>query len=147
MHNSVFVIDKLFIVVRCHRHFFFLVIVSEAVAQIVSVVFSFIGVMVVVIRCGCVELDRVVKHHHHFLSLCVPSHRSLLLSFKYDATKNFFTSRHEILATGCIQAPPKASNLFHGVASLAAFHFVLEVVFCFFEVEPFLDAIEDALVF
>jgi hypothetical protein len=65
----------------------------------------------------------------------------------FDAEKNAVTSRHEILATGCIQAPPKASNLFHGVASLAAFHFVLEVVFCFFEVGLFLDDVEDALVF
>jgi hypothetical protein len=65
----------------------------------------------------------------------------------FDAEKNAVTSRHEILATGCIQAPPKASNLFYGVASLAAFHFVLEVVFCFFEVEFLLDDVEGALVF
>jgi hypothetical protein len=45
--------------------------------------------------------------------------------------KNIFTSSHEILATGCIQAPPKASNLFHGVACRTAFHFVFDVDFCF----------------
>jgi len=45
--------------------------------------------------------------------------------------KNIFTSWHEILATGCIQAPPKASNLFHGVACRAAFYFVLDVAFFF----------------
>lgn len=65
----------------------------------------------------------------------------------FDAEKNAVTSRHEILATGCIQAPPKASNLFHRVASRAAFHFVLDVGFCFIEVELFLGAVEDALAF
>jgi hypothetical protein len=45
-------------------------------------------------------------------------------------SKNIFTSWHEILATGCIQAPPMASNLFAGEACRAAFHFVLDVDFC-----------------
>jgi hypothetical protein len=45
--------------------------------------------------------------------------------------KNIITSWHEILATGCIHTPPKASNLFHGVACRTAFHFVLDVDFCF----------------
>jgi hypothetical protein len=45
--------------------------------------------------------------------------------------KNTVISWHEIVATGCIQAPPKASNLFHEVACRTAFHFVLDVDFCF----------------
>jgi len=61
--------------------------------------------------------------------------------------KNIFTSWHEILATGCIQAPPKASNLFHGVARRAAFHFVLDVDFCFVVDELFFVAVEEELDF
>jgi hypothetical protein len=72
---------------------------------------------------------------------------SLLLSYRNDAPKNIVVSQHEILATGCIQALLKASNLFHGVAFRAAFYFVLDVVFCFFVVEVFFGAIEDVLPF
>jgi hypothetical protein len=57
--------------------------------------------------------------------------------------KNIVTSWHEILATGCIQAPPKASNLFHGVACRAAFHFVLDVDFCFGVAKLFFVAVEE----
>jgi hypothetical protein len=62
---------------------------------------------------------------------------------QFDAREKIFTSWHEILATGCIQAPPKASNLFHGVACLAAFHFVLEVNFCFVGAKLFFVVVED----
>ena len=58
-----------------------------------------------------------------------------------------FTSQHEILATGCIQALPKASNLFRGVAFGVAFHFILDVAFCFFRSKVFFDIVEDAAVF
>jgi hypothetical protein len=57
--------------------------------------------------------------------------------------KNIVTSWHEILATGCIQAPPKASNLFYGVACRAAFHFVLEVDLCFDVAKLFFVAVEE----
>ena len=57
-------------------------------------------------------------------AFCV-SH-SLLLRYKYDAAKIIFTARHEILATGCIQAPAKASTLFGEVAHRVAFFFVLD---------------------
>jgi hypothetical protein len=57
--------------------------------------------------------------------------------------KNIITSWHEILATGCIPAPPKASNLFHGVACRAAFHFVLDVDFCFGGPKLFLIDVEE----
>ena len=61
--------------------------------------------------------------------------------------KNIVTSWHEILATGCIQAPPKASNLFHGVARRTAFHFVLDVDFGFGAAELFFVAVEEDLDF
>jgi hypothetical protein len=38
-----------------------------------------------------------------------------------------FTSRHEILATGCIQALPMASTLFGKVAHRVALRFFLDV--------------------
>jgi len=61
--------------------------------------------------------------------------------------KNIVSSWHEILATGCIQAPPKASNLFHGVARRTAFHFILDVDFCFVAAELFSFAVEEELDF
>jgi hypothetical protein len=79
-------------------------------------------------------------------SLLCTFHRSLLLC-KYDAEKNILISRHEILATGCIQAPPKASNLFHGVADRAAFHFNAEAVFFFADGEIFFPGVEATLDF
>jgi hypothetical protein len=54
---------------------------------------------------------------------------------------------HEILATGCIQALPKASNLFHEEAFSVAFYFVLEVAICFFVEELFFIGAEDGFVF
>ena len=70
-----------------------------------------------------------------------------MLPYQLQATTNIFTSWHEILATGCILPLPKASNLFHGVASRAAFHFVLGVAFCFVAVDFFFVVIEDGLDF
>jgi hypothetical protein len=51
--------------------------------------------------------------------------------------KNMDMSRHGILATGCIHALPKASNLFHWVVFRAAFPSVLDAVVWFFDVEFF----------
>lgn len=51
---------------------------------------------------------------------------SRLRRYKYDAAKIIFTARHEILATGCIQALAKASTLFGEVAHRVAFFFVRE---------------------
>jgi hypothetical protein len=61
--------------------------------------------------------------------------------------KNIVISWHEILATGCIQAPPKASNLFRGVACRTAFHFVLDVDFCLGIARLFLASVEEELDF
>jgi hypothetical protein len=58
------------------------------------------------------------------------SHRSCCRRAIRCKRKNIDTSWDEILATGCIPAPPKASNLFRGVACRTAFHFVLDVDFC-----------------
>jgi hypothetical protein len=66
---------------------------------------------------------------------------------KYDAEKNILISRHEILATGCIQAPPKASSLFDRVADRAAFHFNPEAVFFFADGEVFCPGVEATLGF
>jgi hypothetical protein len=71
----------------------------------------------------------------------------LILSCKYDAEKNIFTSRHEILATGCIHAPAMASNLFRREAFRTAFHFDLDVVSCFFVVEVSFVVFEDDIDF
>ena len=71
----------------------------------------------------------------------------LFLTYRFDAEKNIFTSQHEILATGCIEALPKASNLFRGVASLAAFHFILDVGFCFFRVDVFFGVVDEVPTF
>jgi hypothetical protein len=70
-----------------------------------------------------------------------------VLTYTFDAEKNIFTSQHEILATGCIEALPKASNLFRGVASLAAFHFILDVGFCFFRVDVFFGVVDEVPAF
>jgi hypothetical protein len=51
----------------------------------------------------------------------------LLRPYKYDAPKIIIRSRLEILATGCIQALPIASNLFNQVAGTTVFHFDLVV--------------------
>jgi hypothetical protein len=61
--------------------------------------------------------------------------------------KNIFTPWHEILATGCIQAPPKASDLFHRVARRAAFHFALNANFCFGAAKFFFGEVEEELDF
>src|SRR5437899_8362470 len=98
--RSILLFVKLFIIVRGHRPLFFFVIVPEALAQIVVVVFSFIAVVLVVICWGCVKLDRVVEHHRHFPSLLCTSRRSFSSVLQDDARENIFTSWHEILATG-----------------------------------------------
>jgi len=71
----------------------------------------------------------------------------MLLSYKYDAEKNIFTSQHGILATGCIQELPMASNLFYRVACRTAFHFVLGATFCPFATGFFVVVVEDELDF
>jgi hypothetical protein len=72
----------------------------------------------------------------------------MLLSYRYDAKKNIFTSQHGILATGCIQELPMASNLFYRVARRAAFHFVLGAMFCPFATVFFVVVVaEDELDF
>jgi hypothetical protein len=70
---------------------------------------------------------------------------ALTLRYKYDAAKIIFASRHEILATGCIHALPKASNLFSEVAHRAAFRFVLELALFDFVLEFFAVAVVDGL--
>ena len=50
---------------------------------------------------------------------------------------------HEILATGCLEALPKARTLFRRVAFLAAFHFILDGVIDFFKVEVFFGVVEE----
>lgn len=59
--------------------------------------------------------------------------------------KKIVASWHEILATGCIHALPKASNLFDGVACRTAFHFVLVVDFGFGVARLFFVAVEEEL--
>jgi hypothetical protein len=71
----------------------------------------------------------------------------LFLGYSTTQRKNILTSWHEILATGCIQAPPKASNLFHRVACRAAFHFVLKTDFRFVVVELFFVVAEEGFDF
>ena len=101
------------------------------------------------IICGsCVELDRVIKRHLHFPWLLFTSHHHCIESLQtFDATLFVFASRHEILATGCIQALPKASNLFHEEAYRVAFFFVLVVEFGFAAFELFLLVVDDPLAF
>lgn len=65
----------------------------------------------------------------------------------FDASKVIVASRPEILATGCIQAPPMASNLFVEVACRTAFYFDLVVVDSFFGRVFFLLVAEDELDF
>jgi hypothetical protein len=72
-----------------------------------------------------VKLDGVIEHHYCCPLTALYFYRSLRCLTSFDAAKNIFTSRHEILATGCIQALPKASNLFHEEAYRVAFFFVL----------------------
>jgi len=55
--------------------------------------------------------------------------------------------KHEILATGCIRALAKASNLFREVASLAAFHFILDVGFCFLRADVFFGVVDEVPTF
>ena len=67
----------------------------------------------------------------------------LLRSYKYDVSKIIIRSQLEILATGCIQPLPIASNLFHLVAGTTVFHLDLVV----FVVAFLLVADEAELVF
>jgi hypothetical protein len=72
---------------------------------------------------------------------------SLLLLCTFDASKVTVASRLEILATGCIQAPPITSNLFVEVACRTAFYFDLDVVDSFFGDVFFLAVAGDELDF
>jgi hypothetical protein len=126
MHFVLSTVEVVIIVIRGHRHLFFVIVFIETMAEIIGVIV--IIAEVVVVRGGSKKLDRVVEHHRHS-----PRYFALLTShyflFKtYDATKNIFTSWHEILATGCIQALPMASNLFCGVAHRVAPRFFLEAM-------------------
>jgi hypothetical protein len=61
----------------------------------------------------------------------------LFLPYDFDAAKNIFVSRHEILATGCIQALLKASTLFGQVAHRVAFCFFLDAPLAVFALDLF----------
>jgi hypothetical protein len=147
----VFFVELFVIVIRGHRDLFLFVIVIEAAVQIIVVVIMFIAEVMIVIGCSCVKLDGVVKHHCCCPLTALYFYRSLRCLISFDATIKFFTSWHEILATGCIQALPKASNLFHEEAYRVAFFFVLVVEVDLAAPELFLlaglPAIDDAPVF
>src|ERR1700729_1627099 len=93
--------------------------------DIILFVIGFIAEGMVVIGCSCVKLDGVVKHHCCYPLTALYFYRSLRCLTGFDATRNIFTYQHEILATGCIQALPKASNLFHEETYRVAFFFIL----------------------
>ena len=66
-----------------------------------------------------------------------------LLHLPFNADKNAFRSRHEILATGCLRVPAMASILFRQEAYRAAFDFDLEEEGLFFCDADLVCALDD----
>jgi hypothetical protein len=66
-----------------------------------------------------------------------------VLPFKLRCRNKSLASQHKILATGCIQSPPKASNLFREEAYRVAFGFALVVELCLLAPDFFFAVVDE----